>query len=262
MSNSSQQQNSLDDLLTDTITIIKQDSSQRTDNLKPEDARFRIATSQYDSKLSTANCAFAEYVLAPRPYDRIISFYCDSLSFHIAHRFSWYIGKFTGDESRDQEIIYPANWKKMGIAETGNTDNINTAYFLTTNGYPSNVSSPATTPSFANLTYQIRTYSGTVIVPAGSFLKIRFDFPYAWNSTLLTTLQIKQSTDYWAYCMSVIFTSQRIGNYNITGGQTELREKQDGTSGLIPLRKGSDYQYPYEKYTSTSSPLQTWGKIS
>ena len=62
--------------------------------------------------------------------------------------------------------------------------------------------------------------------------------------------------------MSVIFTSQRIGNYNITGGQTELREKQDGTSGLIPLRKGSDYQYPYEKYTSTSSPLQTWGKIS
>jgi hypothetical protein len=93
-------------------------------------------------------------------------------------------------------------------------------------------------------------------------LKIRFDFPYQWDSTLLTTLQQRQPNDYWAYCMSVIFTSQRIGNYNITGGQTELRIKQDGTSGATTLRKGSDYQYPYERFVSTTSPLQTWGKKS
>jgi len=255
---------------TDTISIIKQDSSQRTDGQRPEDARFRIAALSYTSKLSSSNCAFAEYILTTRPYDRIISFYCDSLTFHIAHRFSWYIGKLSAEDLQNQDEE-PGNWKKMGVAETGNADNINVGgspsgsafdgkFTLTTDGaYPCNTNS-LIDPSFNNLMYQIRTYSGTVIVPAGSHLKIRFDFPYQWDSTLLTTLQQRQPLDYWAYCMSVIFTSQRIGNYNITGGQTELRIKQDGTSGATTLRKGSDYQYPYERFVSTISPSQTWGK--
>lgn len=253
----------------DKITIIKQDSSQRTDNLKPEDARFRIAALSYTSKLSSTDCAYAEYILEPRPHDRIISFYCDSLSFHIAHRFSWYIGKYSPTDANNK-ADYPANWKKMGVAETGNTDNINVGggvssspfdgeFTLTTDGnsYPCNTNLTSE-PSFSNLMYQIRTYSGTVIVPAGSFLKIRFDFPYAWNSNLLTILTQRKPDDYWAYCMSVIFTSQRIGNYSITNDQKELRDKQNGRSEGSQFRKGSDYQYPYEKIISPPS-LQTWG---
>jgi len=244
-----------------TICIYQQVSGDRTDGYPAQDTRFRIAAKGYTSNLSsTVNPpAFVEYVLQPRDYDRIIYFYSDSLTFHIAHRLSWYLGYPSATDEQNGDSI-PSQWKKVGVVETGNTDNINTSNLIVTTlgngiGYPTNGSGQ---PTFASLTYQIRTYSQMVIVPSGSSLKIRLDFPYSWNSTIVDQMLTTLSTDFWGYCQSLVFVSQRIGEYNLSQTEIDIRTKDTGINTTTSRRRGTDYQFPYE-WVNRSTGLQKWG---
>jgi len=253
----------------DKIAIYQPISTDMNDGRTPQDARFRIAARNYISKIDEQNCAFAEYNLSIKDYDRIITFYSDSLSYHIGHRFSWYLGTYL---SSDNPALEPSRWKKMGVVSTSNINDLNSnPYQLTeiggesptqgqnAGGYPSSTGDAA---DFGGLSYQNSNYSQMVIVPAGTVLKIRFDFPYNWDvSYMMNAIGSLFTEDCWAYAQSVVFVSQRIGNYNLQSTERDIRQKDDSNSGTPVYRRGSDFQWPYERFfDSTNSPLQKWGK--
>jgi hypothetical protein len=97
-----------------------------------------------------------------------------------------------------------------------------------------------------------------VIVPSGSSLKIRLDFPYSWNSTIVDQMLTTLSTDFWGYCQSLVFVSQRIGEYNLSQTEIDIRTKDTGINTTTSRRRGTDYQFPYE-WVNRSTGLQKWG---
>jgi len=207
------------------VNIYQQQKADRIDGTEPQDARFRIAPWDYDADINNNNNgpASIEYYVKSKSYDRIFYFYSDSYSIYMAHELSWYLGTTL------------TSWKKIGRVETGNKDNINN-YYATVDGYPGS----GTIDFDVFTSYQVRTYSHSVIVPAGMFFKFRLYFPYSFTGSLVQDLP----SPIWDYCQSLVFTVLRSGRYALSNSTRSLQEVQEGTPASTG--KGSDFTKPIE----------------
>ena len=224
----------LGDVVRYKVNIYKQQKTDRIDGTEPQDARFRIAPWDYSSDINFSNDgpASIEYYVKSKSYDRIFYFYSDSYSIYMAHELSWYLGYLSNQDISDNKTI-PSLWKKIGRVETGNKDNINNSYQIG-GGYPGGEGAI----DFSVFTsYQVRTYSHSVVVPAGMFFKFRLYFPYSFTGSLVQELP----ATIWDYCQSLVFTVLRSGRYTLGNSTRSLQGVQEGISG-----KGSDYTEPID----------------